>query len=355
MLVALPSAIAFGVTIFSPLGSDYGAKGALAGMLGVMTLGLIAALVGGTQRLISAPCAPAAAVLSALAIQLAQQDQSASTVVLTLFLVVIASSLTQILFGVLQIGRLIRYMPFTVVSGYLSGVGLIIIFSQVPKWLALPKGMKFWPGVIHFEQWHLASVLIGLATAIVMVLGPRISKKVPAVILGLLAGILAYWTLAVGVWPELGLGLYRGRLCWRPPAASARLSRDVGRASPLSIDAPGAWPLPEWGGVLHVTPCREGGVSPERLRSLSVAGRSGSERFQMGAGRPPRVLKKQFQMLGVPAWERDAPLFWDGEQLLFVPGLGVDARCLAPSGQDQWTLRWVRLDAERAAALKCEV
>ena len=67
MLVALPSAIAFGVTIFSPLGSEYGAKGALAGMLGVMTLGLIAALVGGTQRLISAPCAPAAAVLSALA------------------------------------------------------------------------------------------------------------------------------------------------------------------------------------------------------------------------------------------------------------------------------------------------
>lgn len=203
MLVALPSAIAFGVTIFSPLGAQYGAKGALAGMLGVMTLGLIAALVGGTERLISAPCAPAAAVLSALTIQLAQQGQAINTVVLTLFLVVILSSVTQILFGVLQIGRLIRYMPFTVVSGYLSGVGLIIIFSQVPKWLALPKGVKFWPGVIHIEQWHLASVLIGLATAVVMVLGPRISKKVPAVILGLLAGILAYWVLALGVWPEL--------------------------------------------------------------------------------------------------------------------------------------------------------
>ena len=61
MLVVLPSAIAFGVTIFSPLGAEFGAKGALAGMLGVAALGLIAATFGGTQRLISAPCAPAAA------------------------------------------------------------------------------------------------------------------------------------------------------------------------------------------------------------------------------------------------------------------------------------------------------
>jgi len=50
MLVALPSAIAFGVTIFSPLGSTFGAQGALAGMLGVTVLGLVAATFGGTQR-----------------------------------------------------------------------------------------------------------------------------------------------------------------------------------------------------------------------------------------------------------------------------------------------------------------
>ena len=203
MLVALPSAIAFGVTIFSPLGAEYGAKGALAGMLGVMALGLIAALLGGTQRLISAPCAPAAAVLSALTIQLVQQGQALNTVLLTLFLVAIVSSLIQVLFGVMQIGRLIRYMPFTVVSGYLSGVGLIIILSQLPKWLSLPKGMKIWEGALHPEQWQIPGLIIGIATALVMIFGPKISKKVPAVILGLLAGVLAYWTLALTAWPEL--------------------------------------------------------------------------------------------------------------------------------------------------------
>ena len=72
MLVALPSAIAFGVTVFAPLGGALAAQGALAGILGASVLGLIAPLLGGSQRLISAPCAPAAAVLSALAISFSQ-------------------------------------------------------------------------------------------------------------------------------------------------------------------------------------------------------------------------------------------------------------------------------------------
>ena len=203
MLVALPSAIAFGVTIFSPLGAEFGAKGALAGMLGATALGLIAAIFGGTQRLISAPCAPAAAVLSALTIQLSQQGLPASAIVLTLFLVALASSAAQILFGVLRIGQLIKYMPFPVVSGYLSGVGLIIILSQLPKWLSLPKGTSWWQGLMQPSLWQLPGLLIGGATAGAMLLAPRISQRIPAVIQGLIAGIAMYWLLALSNWPEL--------------------------------------------------------------------------------------------------------------------------------------------------------
>ena len=57
MLVALPSAIAFGVTIFAPLGASFAAQGALAGILGATALGLVCSAFGGTPRLISAPCA----------------------------------------------------------------------------------------------------------------------------------------------------------------------------------------------------------------------------------------------------------------------------------------------------------
>lgn len=69
MLVALPSAIMFGVIIFSPLGGVLAAQGALAGILGATVLGLVAPTFGGCPRLITAPCAPAAALLSALAIR----------------------------------------------------------------------------------------------------------------------------------------------------------------------------------------------------------------------------------------------------------------------------------------------
>jgi len=203
MLVALPSAIAFGVTIFSPLGAEFGAKGALAGMLGVAALGLVAALFGGTQRLISAPCAPAAAVLSALTIQMTQQGSGVAVVVVTLFLVALLSSLVQIAFGLLRIGELIKFMPFPVVSGYLSGVGLIIVMSQLPKWLALPKGVTWWQGLLAPELWQLPSLVIGVVTAGVMLLAPRLSTRIPAVIQGLLAGMVTYWLLALTAWPEL--------------------------------------------------------------------------------------------------------------------------------------------------------
>ena len=203
MLVALPSAIAFGVTIFSPLGSTFGAQGALAGMLGVTILGFVAAAFGGTQRLISAPCAPAAAVLTAVTIELIRQEIEPSAIVISLFLIALTCGLIQIAFGLLQVGKLIRFMPYTVVSGYLSGVGLIIVISQLPKWLSLPKGIKLIDGIWQPHLWQVTSIAIGIATALAMVLAPKFSKRIPAVIQGLLAGVLVYWLLAWSAFPEL--------------------------------------------------------------------------------------------------------------------------------------------------------
>src|SRR5476649_1815240 len=145
MLVALPSAIAFGVAIFSPLGGTYAAQGAIAGILGVTALGLIAGAFGGTKRLITAP---GAAVLSALAIQWTQNGTTAESAVLMLSLMGLICGLFQVGFGAVGLGRLIKYVPYPVVSGYLSGVGLIIIISQVPKFLGLPQQVAFWEGLV---------------------------------------------------------------------------------------------------------------------------------------------------------------------------------------------------------------
>jgi SulP family sulfate permease len=195
MLVALPSAIAFGVTIFSPLGASYAAQGAVAGILGTMALGIVAATFGGTNRLITAPCAPAAAVLSAFAIEASQKNTAPETALLLMTLVALLCGLLQVLFGAVRLGRLIKYMPYPVVSGYLSGVGLIIIVSQVPKLLGVPKETHFWKALFTPSLWSWQGIAVGGVTMGVMLLAPKVTKAVPAAILGLAAGVLVYFGL----------------------------------------------------------------------------------------------------------------------------------------------------------------
>lgn len=195
MLVALPSAIAFGVTIYSPLGGSYAAHGALAGILGATALGLIAPALGGAKRLITAPCAPAAAVLSAFAIELLHHGAALESALLMLTVIGLLAGLLQVTFGAVGLGRLIKYMPYPVVSGYLSGVGLYIIASQVPKFLGMPKGSHFWDSLATPAVWQWQAIAVGAVTMVVMVGANRITKTVPAAILGLGAGVLAYFAL----------------------------------------------------------------------------------------------------------------------------------------------------------------
>ena len=197
MLVALPSAIAFGVTIYSPLGGSYAAYGALAGILGATALGLIAPALGGTQRLITAPCAPAAAVLSAFAIEFMHQGAALEATLLMLVIIGLLAGALQVIFGSVGLGRLIKYMPYPVVSGYLSGVGLIIIASQVPKFLGVPKDVHFWQSLFAADAWRWQGIVVGAVTIGVMVGAPKVTRRVPAAILGLAAGVLAYFGLGL--------------------------------------------------------------------------------------------------------------------------------------------------------------
>ncbi|MBI5899277.1 MAG: SLC26A/SulP transporter family protein [Rhodocyclales bacterium] len=197
MMVALPSAIAYGVTIYSILGSAHVALGALAGILGAVAMGIVASSMGGTSRLISAPCAPAAAVVSAFAIEAMKSGTPVDQTMLLLTLLGLLAGLMQVMFGVLRLGLLIKYMPYTVVSGYLSGVGLIIIASQVPKLLGTPKGMYFWASLLAPDKWRWQGIVVGLVTIAVMVGAPRLTKAVPAAILGLAAGIASYFGLGL--------------------------------------------------------------------------------------------------------------------------------------------------------------
>ena len=198
MLVALPSAIAFGVLVYSALGPEHAGAGALAGILGAAALGIVAPLVGRNGGFITAPCAPAAAVLAAMAVEMmAKGDLSAERVLSLLALTALLSAFFQLGFGVFRAGNLIKFIPYQVVSGYLSGVALIIAVGQLPKLLGLPKDISLWLGLLTPQAWNWTSISVGLVTISVMAGGSRITQKIPGAILGLAAGIGTYFAAAL--------------------------------------------------------------------------------------------------------------------------------------------------------------
>ena len=196
MLVALPAAIAFGVTVYSAVGPNYASYGALAGIVGASVVGLVAATLGGTDRLISAPCAPAAAVLAAFAIEMVGQGVQPGIIVLLMIMLGVVAGLIQVLLGFVGIGRLIKFIPYPVVSGYLSGVGLIIIGSQIPRFVGAPT-VEWWTLLFSPWLWDWRSLVIGGTTAGVALLAPLVTQKVPGTVLGVVAGLLAYFGLSL--------------------------------------------------------------------------------------------------------------------------------------------------------------
>lgn len=196
MLVALPSAIAFGVTAYAPLGGYYGTFGAIAGILGVIILGIVNPIFGGTKRLISAPCAPATAVLSAFVLEQLAHKFHPETIFIMMTIVGLLAGGFQLAFGLLRTGTLIKFIPYPVVSGYLSGVGLYIIVSQLAKFFGAPKGTHFFELLSNPELWRWQSLVVGGVTVVGMLVGPRFVKKIPGVIFALVLGIVSYFILA---------------------------------------------------------------------------------------------------------------------------------------------------------------
>ena len=207
MVVAFPSAIAFGLIATSTLGSQYVAHGALAGILGAIALGLVAPLAGGAPRLISAPCAPAAAMMAAFAAEMSQRGTltGPGAVFTALVLAAGVAGVIQILFGLIKGGRFIKFIPYPVVAGYMGGVGVLIFISQVPKFFGLgssaPQSAVFAP-----SNWSVPAVVVSGISVVLMVWAPRRIRTVPASIIALLGGMAAYGIFAAAK-PELATAI----------------------------------------------------------------------------------------------------------------------------------------------------
>lgn len=150
--------------------------------------------------------------------------------------------------------------------------------------------------------------------------------------------------------PQAELRLHDGLLRLQPLAAPAMPVPATPLAGTLALHVPGVHRAAGWGGRFVVSVVDQGGIEPSRLRKAGLRAREGGEQFLLHPGGVPRSLKKQFQAVRVPAWQRGGPLLFDGDTLLFVPALGIDARCIAPPGVPQLQLQWLPDEADTAAS-----
>jgi tRNA(Ile)-lysidine synthase len=150
-------------------------------------------------------------------------------------------------------------------------------------------------------------------------------------------------------WPVAGgrlLRSWRGVLAVVAPARASVVTRAstlarAGANGALSLLRCDRYALAGWNGTLEVFATAQRGVAPHRLAQVEARVRAGGEQFQLQPAGTARSLKKQYQALGIPAEGRDGPLLFDAAgALLFVPGLGIDARAWAAPDAPQWGIRW---------------
>ncbi len=131
--------------------------------------------------------------------------------------------------------------------------------------------------------------------------------------------------------------LYRGLLSWHAMAIAVNAPATI----PLCLQQMGLFPVPQAAGSIQIEETQHQGVALHRLQSCELRWRQGGEQFQLAPDRPARCLKKQFQTMGVPSCARQQPLLWVGDQLIFVPGLGIDARAWGNPSEVRVSLAWL--------------
>lgn len=186
-IIALPLALAFGVS---------SGAGPIAGMYGAIFVGLFAALFGGTPSQISGPTGPMTVVMAATFTQYTSYDPIMGPALA--FTVVMLGGVFQILFGVLKLGKYIALVPFPVVSGFMTGIGVIIIILQLPAFFGyatfsggINASLKALPGFIQ-SPINQAMILGAISLIIATFLPNKINRIIPAPLLALICGTLIF-------------------------------------------------------------------------------------------------------------------------------------------------------------------
>lgn len=165
-IVALPLSLAFGMA--SGLGPQ-------AGLISAITIGFIAALFGGSPAQISGPNGPITVAMATIVATYAETP-------VIIFTIVMLAGIMQIIFGLLKIGQYISLMPFPVISGFMSGVGVIIILIHLPPLLGQSnQDISLHDIILNLPSFFLhidiASALIGVSSLLIVIYTPKTIRR----------------------------------------------------------------------------------------------------------------------------------------------------------------------------------
>jgi SulP family sulfate permease len=189
-IVSLPLALAFGVA---------SGTGPIAGLYGAVCVGFFAALFGGTPTLISEPTGPMTVVITTIIANLTAQNPENGLAMA--FTVVMLAGIFQIIFGVFKLGKYITLMPYSVISGFMSGIGVILVILQIAPFLgqSSPKGGVI--GVIQNLPQLISNInpvetALGVLTlAIIFLMPAKIKRYAPPQLVALIVGTIVSLTI----------------------------------------------------------------------------------------------------------------------------------------------------------------
>ena len=190
-IVALPLALAFGIQAFGGIDApEASSMGALAGLVGATLLGFFASLFGGTHSQISGPTGPMTVITASLISGVWAAQHSMSAVLISMSLAGLFCGLFQILFGVMKIGKYVRYIPYPVLSGFMSGIGVIIILQQLYPLIGQKSPVLTLDMITQLPERIGAGIsttalLLGLGTIAIIYLFPLVTRKVPSTLVAL--------------------------------------------------------------------------------------------------------------------------------------------------------------------------
>ncbi len=197
-IVALPLALAFGVQ---------SGMGATAGLYGAIAIGVFAALIGGTATQASGPTGPMTVVSAALVASAIDQMGSLENAMGVILLTFLAGGLFQVIFGFLNIAGYVKYFPYPVVSGFMSGVGLIIVILQLFPFagLSAPKStLAVLQDIARlFSDFNHEALILGAITIAIYYIFPKITKAIPSALMALIVASLVGYFMKMNV-PIIG-------------------------------------------------------------------------------------------------------------------------------------------------------